>query len=197
MFIGASRPGSLHFPTLYLSCQAENLRPAGSDTAILNAVFLQQIVSDPDSSVVFPLDIDFMTILHRNKTFTTLLAAVFGSIGLHRFYLYGRRDWFGWLHIVSLPVSVMAILMLNNVQPLFVGILFILSILSGFLEALVIGLTPDEKWDAKHNHNSGKQSESHWVLALILVATLAVGATAVIALLARGFDLFFTGGAYG
>jgi len=138
-----------------------------------------------------------MTILHRNKTFTTLLAAVFGSIGLHRFYLYGRRDWFGWLHIVSLPVSVMAILMLNNVQPLFVGILFILSILSGFLEALVIGLTPDEKWDAKHNHNSGKQSESHWVLALILVATLAVGATAVIALLARGFDLFFTGGAYG
>jgi hypothetical protein len=69
--------------------------------------------------------------------------------------------------------------------------------LCGFLEALVIGLTPDEKWDAKHNPTSGKKSESHWVLALILVLTLGIGAMSVIALLARSFDLLFTGGAYG
>lgn len=138
-----------------------------------------------------------MTISHKNKTFTTLLTAVTGGIGLHRFYLYGRKDVFGWLHLISLPLSALAILMFSNSQPLFMGMLFVLSVLCGFLEALVIGLTPDEKWDAKHNPASGKKSESHWVLALILVLTTGIGAMSVIALLARSFDLLFTGGAYG
>lgn len=138
-----------------------------------------------------------MTTAHHNKTLTCLLAAVFGGIGLHRFYLYGRKDVFGWLHAASLPVSALAVLLLSNTHALFAGILLILSVLCGFLEALVIGLSPDDKWDAQHNPESSQQSESHWVLALILVLTLGVGATAVIALLARSFDLLFTGGAYG
>jgi hypothetical protein len=61
----------------------------------------------------------------------------------------------------------------------------------------VIGLTPDEKWDAKHNPASGRQSQSHWILAVLLVLTMLVGATAVIATLSRLFDLLYTGGAYG
>ncbi|WP_050475934.1 hypothetical protein [Herbaspirillum rhizosphaerae] len=138
-----------------------------------------------------------MTIPHKNKTFTTFIAAVTGGIGLHRFYMYGRKDIFGWLHAATLPVSVLAILIFSNSQPLFMGMLFVLSVLCGFLEALVIGLTPDEKWDARHNPASGKKSESHWVLALILVLTVGIGAMSVIALLARSFDLLFTGGAYG
>jgi hypothetical protein len=138
-----------------------------------------------------------MTIRHRDKTLTTLLATLFGGIGLHRFYLHGRKDGLGWLHLASLPTSIIAIGLFRHSPPLFAGILLALSILSGFLEALVIGLTPDEKWDAQYNRLSSKKTESHWVLALILVATLALGATAVIALLARSFDLLFTGGAYG
>lgn len=138
-----------------------------------------------------------MTTSHRNKTLATLLAAVLGGIGLHRFYLYGKNDWLAWLHAASLPVSGLAILILSNAQPLFAGLLFVLSILIGFVEALKIGLTPDEQWDAKHNPSSEKKSESHWILALILVLTVAVGATAVIAFMARSFDLLYTGGAYG
>jgi hypothetical protein len=138
-----------------------------------------------------------MTNRHYDKTLTTLLATLFGGIGLHRFYLHGRRDGFGWLHLASLPASIVAISLFSHSPPLFAGILLVLSVLSGLLEALVIGLTPDEKWDARYNQHSGKKTESHWVLALILVITLALGATAVIALLARSFDLLFTGGAYG
>lgn len=134
---------------------------------------------------------------HKNKTFTTFLAAVFGSLGVHRFYLYGRKDLFGWLHLLTVPVSLLAIELFKNVHPLFAGMLFILSILCGFLEALVIGLTPDDKWDEKHNTASGKKSESHWILALLLVLTVGIGAMSLIALLARSFDLLFTGGAYG
>src|SRR5581483_5454292 len=35
----------------------------------------------------------------RSKTFTALLAFLFGTLGAHRFYLYGWRDLFGWAHV--------------------------------------------------------------------------------------------------
>ncbi|SNT01206.1 TM2 domain-containing protein [Noviherbaspirillum humi] len=116
-----------------------------------------------------------MTATHKNKTFATLLAFILGGIGAHRFYLYGRRDRWAWLHVLLFPLSIFA----------------------GFIEALVIGLTQDEPWDARHNANSGRQSHSGWPLAVLLVLTLGVGATALIATLARIFDLLYTGGAYG
>jgi len=161
------------------------------------SLFTTERVPDSNSSAFFHQETGGMTNLHHNKTLTTFLAAVFGGLGLHRFYLNGRRDPIGWLHLASLPVSAAMIFLLSTTPALFAGLLFILSVLSGFLEALVIGLTADEKWDAQYNSDSGKQSESHWILALILVLTLGVGATALIALLARSFDLLFTGGAYG
>jgi len=139
----------------------------------------------------------FMIITHKNKTLTAFLAAISGGIGMHRFYLYGRKDLFGWLHAASLPVSALLIALFSHIQPLFAGMLFVLSVLCAFLETLCIGLTSDEQWDARHNPASGRKSGSHWILALILILALGIGAMAVIALLARSFDLLFTGGAYG
>lgn len=112
---------------------------------------------------------------HKNKTLTTFLAALFGGLGAHRFYLYGKKDGWAWVHLALFP----------------------LSVFPGFIEALVIGLTPDEKWDATHNSGSGRKSESGWPLALVLVLTFGGGAIAVIAAIARTFDLLYTGGAYG
>ena len=34
----------------------------------------------------------------KSKTVTTWLALLLGSLGAHRFYLYGRRDVLAWLH---------------------------------------------------------------------------------------------------
>lgn len=134
---------------------------------------------------------------HKNKAFATLLASVFGGLGLHRFYLFGKQDFWGWAHLLTLPISVLAYFAGTGRPLLVVGVFFVLSVLSGFVEALVIGVTPDEKWDARHNPDSERQSDSGWPVALLLVLTMAVGATAAIATLARAFDLFFTGGAYG
>lgn len=134
---------------------------------------------------------------HKNKTLATLIAAVTGGIGLHRFYLHGMRDRFGWLHILSIPLS-LALMAANPGAPqLFTCLPLVISVLCGCLEALVIGLTPDDKWDLKHNAGSGRQSESHWILAVIIVLTTGLGAMGLIALLARSFDLLFTGGAFG
>jgi hypothetical protein len=135
--------------------------------------------------------------MHKNKTLATLLALLFGAIGLHRFYLFGRRDAWGWLHFAALPLSVLLKLSRPDAQTFFTFAPLAISALVACLEALVIGLTPDEKWDAKHNPQSPRHSKSGWPLVLLLVLTLAVGATGLIAAIARTFDLLFTGGAYG
>ena len=138
-----------------------------------------------------------MTATHKNKAITTLLAFALGGFGLHRFYLSGMQDRWGWLHLATVPLTLAIVSGGPGWPAIFAAAPFILSVLAGFLEALVLGLTPDEKWDAQHNPHSGRQSDSGWQLALLLVLTLGTGATALIAALARTFDILFTGGAYG
>jgi hypothetical protein len=82
-------------------------------------------------------------------------------------------------------------------NPFWVALPLLVSAIVGFIEALVIGLTPDEKWDAAYNAASGRKSDSSWLVVLLLVATLMIGATTLIATISRLFDLLYTGGAYG
>lgn len=138
-----------------------------------------------------------MARMHKNKTFTTLLALTLGGLGIHRFYLGGLQDRWGWLHLSSVPLSLGLMYAGGDLPAIFTVSPLILSILVGFLEALVLGLVPDEKWDAQHNRDSGRQSDSGWPLAVLLVLTLGIGSTALIATLARSFDILLTGGAYG
>lgn len=118
-----------------------------------------------------------MTVAHKNKTLATLLAALLGGVGAHRFYLFGMKDRGAWLYVLLSPL--------------------LLTIFAGFIAALRIGLTPDERWDAQHNPTSGRQSDSGWTVILIIIVTFAGGTTTLIAAIARGFDLLYTGGAYG
>ena len=138
-----------------------------------------------------------MHVTHKNKTFATLLAAATGGIGLHRFYLRGLADRWGWLHAVSVPLTLLIIFLGIGQYGLFQAGALVLSILIGFIEALALGLTPDEKWDRTYNSNSGKSSNSGWPVVLLLVLTLGLGASALTGVLARSFDLLFTGGAFG
>jgi len=133
----------------------------------------------------------------KNKTLATFLASVSGGLGIHRFYLYGKKDHWGWLHLASVPLSLLLMLLRPEQPVLFTAAPLVISALSGFVEALVIGLTPDDKWDARHNPNPNRPSQSGWPLAILLVLTMGTGAIAVIATIARTFDLLYTGGAFG
>lgn len=134
---------------------------------------------------------------HKNKTFATFLAAIFGAIGGHRFYLRGMRDSIGWLHVAALPLALMMTVLWPNRPGFFHALPVVISALAALLEAIVIGLTPDEKWDASHNAGSSYSTNSGWPLAALLVLTFGTGAIGLIAVIARTFDLLFTGGAYG
>ncbi len=133
----------------------------------------------------------------KNKTMATFLALLLGSIGLHRFYLHGLGDRWGWLHAISLPLS--ALLLLSNPEPpLLINTLpMVISMLAASVETFVLGLMPDEKWDTRYNPASGVASDSRWPIALMMVVNLFCGATLLLTVLARGFDLMLTGGAYG
>jgi hypothetical protein len=134
---------------------------------------------------------------HKNKTLATALAFVLGGLGIHRFYLRGAVDRLGLLHVCSLPVAGLVYGLGHAPNPFWVLLPILVSCIAGFIEALAIGLTPDEKWDARFNPASGRQSRSNWMLAVLLVLTMLVGATVVIATISRLFDLLYTGGAYG
>ena len=136
-------------------------------------------------------------ISHKNKSVAAFLASVGGGIGLHRFYLAGKQDKWAWLHAASLPLSLLIYLFDKTIQPFFAFAPLILSSLIGFLACLVIGTTPDDKWDAKYNPQSSRQTQTGWPIAMILVLTLAIGAGSLIAVIARTMDLLLTGGLYG
>ncbi len=138
-----------------------------------------------------------MTVSHKNKTFATLLGFLLGGLGAHRFYLRGPRDAWGWAHLACLPAAALVAAAAPGADWFYKIMPMTVSVLVGFLEALVLGLMSDEKWDAGFNHGSGRQSDSTWPLALILVATLMLGAGGLIATISRLFDLLYTGGAYG
>jgi len=138
-----------------------------------------------------------MTASHKNKTFAALLALLFGGAGLHRFYLHGMRDRWGWLHAAALLLSGGLLAqdpsraLLVNTAPL------VLSVLAACIETFVIGLMADEKWDARYNATSGQQSDTSWMVAVLMVINLGYGATLMLIALARSFDLLLTGGSYG
>ena len=78
-----------------------------------------------------------------------------------------------------------------------VAALFPIPMFAAAIEALVIGLTDDGKWDGQHNRNSLERSRSGWPLAVLLVLTLGIAFTGLVACMARATDLLHTGGSFG
>lgn len=138
-----------------------------------------------------------MNASHKNKTFATLLAILLGSLGGHRFYLYGWQDTWAWVRFATLPLSLGSVLMAPGVPWIFAASPLLLSVIVSVIETLVIGLTPDEKWDARHNPRSGKPSRSGWPVIILLVLSFVSGTTFFFFLLARTVDLIYTGGSFG
>ena len=138
-----------------------------------------------------------MSTPHKNKSFATFLAFILGAVGAHRFYLRGAVDRLGLLHVASLPIAGIVYGLAPESNGFFQILPLLVSAVVGFIEALVIGTMPDEKFDAAFNAGSGQKSDSSWVVALLLVATTMAGATLLILVMSRLVDLLYTGGAYG
>jgi hypothetical protein len=131
----------------------------------------------------------------RSKTIATWLALLGGPLGLHRFYLHGIRDRWGWLLwpptlVGAYGVQRMRVLGQDDQLAWLLIPLLGLVIAATMLTAIVYGLTPDAKWTARHDPR-GEALSSPWLNVLGAVAGLALGATALIASIAFMAQRFF------
>lgn len=131
----------------------------------------------------------------RSKPLATWLALLGGSLGLHRFYLHGWADPWGWC---SVPATLLGLYGLQRARQ--IGLddhlswvllpLLGLAVAAGMLAAIVHGLTPDPKWDARFN-TAGPASETGWITVLGVMLALALGAAALMATLAFSAQRYF------
>lgn len=133
----------------------------------------------------------------RSKTLATWLALLLGALGLHRFYLKGPRDIWGWAHVPPTLLGLYGVSrMLELGQDDRLAWLLIpllgLSISASMLAAIVYGLTPDETWDARHTPNAGPTGRrTGWLPILGVIAAVFIGSTVFISTIAFSVQRYF------
>ena len=135
----------------------------------------------------------------KNKTIAAWLAFLGGPLGLHRFYLYGFGDMLGWL----LPVpTALGLYGIERVQQWGQDdqLSWMLIPLLGFtiagcaLCAIVYGLMPPEKWNARFNKAAAPDApagRTNWFTAFAVTVSLLVGAAVLLASIAFSLQRYF------
>jgi hypothetical protein len=132
---------------------------------------------------------------YRSKTLATWIAVVGGAFGLHRFYVHGLQDRWAWLHPWPSLAGLAGVLRMRELGQddhlawlLIPALGLMLSI--AMLSAIVYGLTPDERWDARHNPGLPGRSTG-WGPVLGVILALLVGGTVLMGTVAFGGQKFF------
>lgn len=133
---------------------------------------------------------------YKSKTLAAWIALLGGGLGLHRFYLYGRRDIWGWLW--PLPTllgayGVRRVLTLGQDDQLawLLVPLLGLALAAAMLSAIVYGLTPDERWNERFNATGGRTHQAGWAVVFAVVLSLLVGATVLMSTIAFSGQRYF------
>ena len=129
----------------------------------------------------------------RSRAVATWLALVGGSLGLHRFYLHGARDLWGWLHPWPTLVGAYGFWRLHELGVddalgsrlvLFLGAMVSVAM----LQAIVLGLTSPERWAERHG---SRPHAPTWPIYLGVGVALAVGAAVAMATIAFAAQQYF------
>jgi hypothetical protein len=132
---------------------------------------------------------------YRSKTLAAWLALLLGPLGIHRFYLHGLRDPVGWLHPLPTALGLLGAQRLDTLGQddrlawLLVPLLGLMISLA-MLSAIVYALTPDERWDARHNPGQPVHATG-WGPVLAAVTALLVGGAVLMGTIAYGGQKFF------
>jgi hypothetical protein len=132
---------------------------------------------------------------YRSKTAATWIALAAGALGGLRFYLHGARDALGWLHWPPTLLGLWGAWRMHalgqddRLASLLVPLLgLMLSI--AMLSAIVTGLTPDERWDARHNAGHEPRA-TRWGPVLGAIVALMVGGIVLMGTIAFTGQRFF------
>ena len=132
---------------------------------------------------------------YKSKTLATWVAFLGGGLGLHRFYLHGLRDIWGWLWTLPTLVGAFGLMRLldagqdDHLSWLLLPFLG-LSLSAGALAALVYGLMPDDKWNARFNPD-GPAHVTGWTTIFGVILALLLGAAVLMSTIAYSGEKFF------
>jgi hypothetical protein len=133
--------------------------------------------------------------VYKSKTLATWIALIGGGFGLHRFYLHGFRDPWGWLFPWPTLLGFYGVQRLrefgqdDHLSWLLIPLLG-LMLAGTMLMAIVHGLTPDEKWNARHNPQ-GPQHHTGWLTVIGVIVALMLGAGVLMATVAFSGQRWF------
>lgn len=131
----------------------------------------------------------------KHKAVATWLALLVGAFGLHRFYLHGLKDRWGWLFPLPTLLGLMGVQRMNHLGQddrlawVLIPLLGI-SLVAALLGGIVYGLTSDERWNARFNPGRAP-STSGWGAVIGVVLCLLVGGTTLMATLAFSAQRYF------
>ncbi len=136
-----------------------------------------------------------MILAYKSKTLTTWLALLLGGFGLHRFYLHGLSDRWGWLFpwptLAGLyGLQRMELLGQDDRLSWLLMPLLGLSLAIAMLSGIVYGLTPDEKWNARHNPRRAAPP-SGWINIIGVVVCLLIGGAVLMTTIAFSAQRYF------
>ncbi len=134
----------------------------------------------------------------KNKTAAAWLAFIGGQLGLHRFYLFGLRDAWAWLHPVAATLGWWGVARVR-VYGQDDQLAWLLIPLLGFtiaataLTAIVYGLMSFEKWNARHNPADLSSSAGHtnWLTIGAVVFALLFGTISLMSSIVFSFQRYF------
>jgi len=132
---------------------------------------------------------------YLSKTAATWLAVVGGTLGLHRLYLYGLKDVLAWLHVPPTLLGLAGVIRMrqlgqdDQVAWMLIPVLGLMIALS-MLCAILYGLTPDEKWDARRNPGHAG-ARTGWGPVLGSIAALMLGAAILMGTIAFSIQKLF------
>lgn len=132
---------------------------------------------------------------YRSKTLAAWLALLLGSLGLHRIYLNGWLDKLAWAHVPLTTLGLvgaerMAALGQDDRLAWVLVPLLGLMLSQGALIGIVHALTPDERWDARHNPGLVPRP-TRWGAVLAAIAGLLVGGVVLIGTIAFSIQRLF------
>ena len=131
----------------------------------------------------------------KSKTLATWIALIGGPLGLHRFYLHGWRDAWGWLHpwpTLAGLYGIERVRELGQDDHLSWALIPLLGfvVAASMLCAILYGLMPDERWDRRYNAGTGA-SKSGWAAVIGVVLALMIGAGVLMATIAFSGQRYF------
>ncbi len=137
--------------------------------------------------------------MRKHKTVAAWLAFLGGPLGLHRFYLYGLSDLIGWLLPIPTALGLYGIERVSQygVDDQWSWVLIPMlgfTIAGCALNAIVFGLMPPEKWNARFNPSSPADAatgRTGWLTIGAIFCSLLIGTTVLIGSIAFSFQRYF------